>query len=252
MKIVGEGANRVIALHGWLGGSECWGRVPDLIDRSSFTFAFIDYRGYGERFDQEGDFNLSEIAADTIAAADKLGWQEFSVVGHSMGGVAMQQVWANYPDRVLSLVGIAPVPPTGVGMDTVTRQLFERACTDADARRAIVHFGTGNRQTDDWVQNTIREGVAQRSELALQKYLRAWADADLTSILSGRRDIPILALFGEFDGALKEDSQSSIWKKSYDRVKTQTIKNAGHYPMDESPLFLVEKIEFFLKKYEEM
>ena len=35
---------------------------------------------------------MAEAAADAIALADDLGWDRFSLVGHSMSGVAIQHV----------------------------------------------------------------------------------------------------------------------------------------------------------------
>jgi pimeloyl-ACP methyl ester carboxylesterase len=46
---VGHGPRRVIALHGWFGSAHGWGWLPDLIDGDRFTYAFMDYRGYGGR-----------------------------------------------------------------------------------------------------------------------------------------------------------------------------------------------------------
>ena len=47
-----------------------------------------------------GRFTMDEIAGDTLALADELGWDEFDLVGHSMGGMAAQQVLAAEPRRV--------------------------------------------------------------------------------------------------------------------------------------------------------
>ena len=45
----------------------------------------MDLRGYGGRKEVAGEFTMDEAAADAIALADELGWDRFSVVGHSMG-----------------------------------------------------------------------------------------------------------------------------------------------------------------------
>ncbi|WP_306430820.1 alpha/beta fold hydrolase [Streptomyces sp. 2R] len=54
------------------------------------------------------------MAEDALALADGLGWESFSLVGHSMGGKAAQQVLAQAPRRVRKLVGLARSPPVPI------------------------------------------------------------------------------------------------------------------------------------------
>ena len=94
---VGSGDHRVLALHGWFGSALGWGSLPDYLDERQFTYVFPDLRGYGSRRDEPGEFTMAEAAADAIALADSLGWDRFSLVGHSMSGVAIQHVLLQAP-----------------------------------------------------------------------------------------------------------------------------------------------------------
>jgi pimeloyl-ACP methyl ester carboxylesterase len=117
---VGNGPHKVIALRGWFGSARCWGPFVDVLDGADFSYAFLDYRGYGARKEVKGSYTLGEIALDALNATDELGWDKFSLVGHSMGGAAIQHVLAAQPQRVRSLVGITPVPASGVPFDEQT------------------------------------------------------------------------------------------------------------------------------------
>src|ERR1700730_15819517 len=96
---VGRGEHHVIALHGWFGSALRWGSLPDYLNSAQFSYVFPDRRGYGCRRDEAGEFTMAEAAADAIALADALGWDRFSLVGHSMSGVAIQPVLLHAPDR---------------------------------------------------------------------------------------------------------------------------------------------------------
>src|ERR671933_237849 len=98
--VVGSGERRVIALGGWFGSARGWGSFPDYIDPTAFTYAFMDYRGYGGSKDATGEYTVEEIAADALAVADELGWQQFDLVGHSMGAKFIQRVMLDGPTRV--------------------------------------------------------------------------------------------------------------------------------------------------------
>ncbi|MFE1411610.1 alpha/beta fold hydrolase [Streptomyces sp. NPDC058746] len=105
---IGTGPVRVIVLHDWFGTSANWGSVLDYLDPEEFSYAFLDYRGYGERRDVSGRHTLAEIADDVLELADQLGWDTFSLLGHSMGGKAIQQVLVRAPERVEKLIGLTP------------------------------------------------------------------------------------------------------------------------------------------------
>src|ERR1700741_1423879 len=94
---VGSGDHRVIALHGWFGSSLGWGHLTDYLNTAQFTYVFPDFRGYGSRRDEPGEFTMAEAATDTIELANRLGWERFSLVGHSMSGVAVQHVLHQAP-----------------------------------------------------------------------------------------------------------------------------------------------------------
>ena len=97
---VGSGDHRVLAVHGWFGSARGWGSFPYFIDGSAYTYVFMDLRGYGDRKQVAGEFTVDEAAADALAVADDLGWDRFSVVGHTMGGKVGHRLLLQAPDRV--------------------------------------------------------------------------------------------------------------------------------------------------------
>jgi pimeloyl-ACP methyl ester carboxylesterase len=90
-KTIGNGPTKVIVIHGWFWDHRVFASIFDCLDTASHTYAFVDIRGYGNSRNVSGEYTISEVAADAIALADQLGWREFHVVGHSMGGKAAQK-----------------------------------------------------------------------------------------------------------------------------------------------------------------
>jgi len=114
---IGHGPRKVLALNGWFGSSADWSAMNEALDPQAFTYVWFDYRGYGASIGRRGTYTFEETAQDVLELADHLGWERFSLIGHSMGGMAMQRVLLAAPARIERMVGITAVPACGSRMD---------------------------------------------------------------------------------------------------------------------------------------
>ena len=211
----------------------------------------MDYRGYGADQGVPGQYTITEIAADTLTLADELGWPTFSLVGHSMGGSAVQRVAVDAPARVERLVGISPVPASGYPFDDAGWALFEGAVDSADNRRSIIDYTTGNRLTATWLEQMVRYSLETSDRSAFAAYLHAWGRTDFHREVDGNpalADTPVHVIVGEHDPALNVDLMNETWLKWYPRAELETIANAGHYTMFDTPVWLASTIESFLRR----
>lgn len=64
----------------------------------------VDLRGYGDSQKPDSGFTIAQFSKDLIALADKLEIERPIWVGVSMGGMIVQQLALDYPDRVRALV----------------------------------------------------------------------------------------------------------------------------------------------------
>ena len=159
--LIGSGNENVIVLHGWLGDYAVWEPTFPSLALDQFTYAFMDYRGYGKSRDQAGDYTMKEIASDAISLVNHLNWDRFHVIGHSMGGMAMQRLVLDIddPNRVKSAIGIDPVPACGGQINAETWPLFEGAITQDENRYKILDFTTGNRNAVQWLNHMALVGT---------------------------------------------------------------------------------------------
>jgi pimeloyl-ACP methyl ester carboxylesterase len=242
---VGDGEHAVIALHGWFGSAKAWAPLWPHLDTSRFSYFFPDYRGYGSRRGVPGEHTMAELAADTLALADELGLDRFSLMGHSMGGSVMQRVYADAPGRVRALVGISPVPASGVPFDEQGWQLFSGAAAEPANRRAIIDLTTGNRLTGTWLDAMVAHSLANSDAAAFADYLTAWASTDFHADIEGS-DVPVKVIVGVHDPALGEQTARATFQQWYPKLDLEVFPNAGHYAMDETPVALATAVERFL------
>ncbi|HEX5493969.1 MAG TPA: alpha/beta hydrolase [Mycobacteriales bacterium] len=242
--VIGTGPRRVLVLHGWLGDRSSFDAIRPHLG-AEFSYCFVDYRGYGDARGVSGDYTVEEIAGDALATADALGWTDFAVLGHSMGGKAAQSLLLAAPERVRALVGISPVPASGVPLDDDGWALFSGAIEEPANRRVIIDLTTGNRLPAAWLDAMVDRSVDRSDPRAFRGYLDSWATGDFHQRIDGNT-VPVLVLTGAHDPALSAELMRSTWLRWYPNSELVEFADAGHYAPDELPLALVSTVERFL------
>jgi pimeloyl-ACP methyl ester carboxylesterase len=243
---VGSGDHHVLAIHGWFGSARGWGSLPEFLDGSAYTYVFMNLRGYGDRMQVAGEFTVDEVAADALAIADDLGWDRFSMIGHSMGAKFAHRVLLWAPDRVRALVGLNSVPAGAVPFDEQGWALFSGAPENPGNRAAIIDFTTGNKLTKTFINLVAQHSLDNSTVEAFAAYLQAWAKSDFTAEAKVDTATPVKLIVGVNDPALSADVMEQTWRVFFPGAELTILPDAGHYPMFESPVSLATSIEGFL------
>ena len=243
---VGSGDHHVLAIHGWFGSARGWGSLPEFLDRSAYTWVFMNLRGYGDRRATPGEFTVDEVAADALAVADDLGWDRFSVVGHSMGAKFAHRVLLYAPHRVRRLVGLNAVPAGPMPMNPESWALFSGAPTEPQNRAAIIDFTTGNKLTKTFINRVVQHSLDNSTVEAFAGYLQAWAKSDFSAQAQKDTVTPVKLIVGVNDPALSANLMEQTWCVFFPNAELTILPDAGHYPMFESPVALATSIEEFL------
>jgi pimeloyl-ACP methyl ester carboxylesterase len=241
---VGNGPHPVLVLHGWFGDARAFEPIEAWLSGDTFSYVFMDARGYGGMQGTPGAYTIEETATDALALADTLGFPTFSLVGHSMGAMAMEKAAVLAPERVRAMVALTPVPCGGIPFDAAKRALFEGAADRLDNRRTIIDRSTGGRLPASWVEWKAAYSASHSSKEAFAAYFQSWADSDFSEEIAGSH--PAKVLVGEHDSTFNADLMARTWLRRYPFVRVEVLHNAGHYPMNETPLALANAIESFL------
>ena len=62
------------------------------------------------------------------------------------------------------------------------------------------------------------------------------------------KTLPVLVVAGENDPALGPETCKATWLQHYPNARLEVMSNAGHYPMDETPVALATVVEKFLRE----
>jgi pimeloyl-ACP methyl ester carboxylesterase len=242
----GDGPHKVIAVHGWFADRSAYEPLLPDLDREAFQYAMADLRGYGAAKEVMGAFTTGEAAADLVGLADRLGFERFSLLGHSMGGSIAQRLLALCPDRIRRLVGVSPVPASGLPLSPEQWELFSDAAQKPENRRTIIDITTGGVRPAAWLDRMVARSLDRSDTKAFRAWLDSWAGEDFHTQIKGA-DVPALAVTGALDPALSAELTRQTWMSWYPRGELVELASAGHYAMDETPLELIRVVEDFLR-----
>lgn len=242
----GHGGRPLVLCHGFTGAKEDFADWVDRFAAQGWWVVAPDLRGHGASSQPEGEehYSLAVMAADLQALADDLGWQGFSLLGHSMGGMIAQHLALEAPHRVERLVlmdthhgpveGLDP-EVVAIGLDVLRTQGLPALLELIDALPAAPRTPSEER---------IRAERPGYAEFADAKVHRCSASmyAAMGQELSGRADrlaelaslaMPVRVVVGEEDRGFIEAS-----RRMADAIATAdlvVIADASHSPQFENP-----------------
>jgi pimeloyl-ACP methyl ester carboxylesterase len=105
------GGERVLALHGWLDNAASFDALAPLMDNVELVALDLPGHGRSAHRPRGAWYHFVDYGTDVIAAADALGWSEFTLLGHSLGGALASVLAAALPQRVRELWLIEALGP---------------------------------------------------------------------------------------------------------------------------------------------
>ena len=194
----GEGPPLVL-VHGYLGGSDMWRAEIDVFS-DRFDVVAPDLAGFGASAHLTAPDSIDGHARQVFALLDDLGVERFHLLGHSMGGMIVQQMAALKPARITKLVcyGTGPrgvLPDRFETIEESRRRLTSDGLSATARRIAATWFVEGEQAAG--YQRCVEVGAKATLQAALAS-LDAWEGWDGRAAL-GEIACPTLVVWGERD-----------------------------------------------------
>ena len=242
-KKIGTGYPLVL-IHGYLGGQSMWKFQEEL--KNDYDLIMPSLAGYGESSHMTAPSSIKENANQVFELLDYLKIEKFNLLGHSMGGMIVQEMAALYPERINKLICF------GTGSIGVLPNRFE---TINESRTKIKKFGLNKVRQDiaktwfidyligDGFNLCIDEGKKASTQAALAS-LDAWECWD------GREQLkhikcPTLIIWSDKDRSY-DWSQQKILKKGIVDSRLEIIENCAHNSHMEKPKLFNKMVKDFL------
>jgi len=254
----------IILVHGLMSHRGVWARTAEALKEDFFCIA-PDLLGFGDSDKpKDGDYSIAKQAERILKVADHFGFDNFIIIGHSMGGQIATYLAATLaPQCVSKLVSVDGV---------VTGKLSERVQNITRRMTAIAQripslydlswilskwkpysyrafqswfYKIKELPFDSWEADRYH---ASNSGIALST-TRAWDSlnaADLTSMLKNIT-VPTLVIFGNQDETVPV-AQAHLFKERLADAQLVVIDECGHFPMYEKFEEYMKPISEFLAK----
>lgn len=236
---VGEGGPALVFLHFWGGSSRTWGPVIENLSRVARCIA-IDFRGWGRSNKDATDHELETLADDVIGVVDALRLEEFTIVGHSMGGKVAQLVAARRPEGLKQLILIAPAPPTSLGVPKEQRQGMLASYQAREGAEQVVGILAARP-----LSQAHREQVVEDILSGSPDAKRAWPEKGMTQDISAeasRITVPVHVIVGGADNIETEASLRAAFGKVVPGTEFTVLPGVGHLSPLEVPAEVVAAI----------
>lgn len=242
----GAGGHPLMFVHGFTGAKEDFTDFLEPLAERGWHAVSPDLRGHGASDHPPGQdaYSFEILAADLLALADALGWDRFTIVGHSMGGALAQRLALNHPSRLAAVGLVATFHGRVQGVDPALVQLGTAIVSQSgmtglaralEAHRAVnegpeTSFERLVRRRPGYAEWTESKLLATSSELWLALAPRFLDDTDRLVALT-TLNLPTAVIVGELDGAMLDDCRRLA--AAIPGASLAVIRGAGHSPQFE-------------------
>jgi 3-oxoadipate enol-lactonase len=218
-----------------------WGR-PFLDElEAHFDCVVFDNRGMGLSGEAELPFTVADMAEDTAALLDALGWETAHVVGISMGGMIAQELALAHPERIRTLtIGASYCGgPEGTLMAPEDLQMLGAAYASGKPEQVFramweINLSPGFREDDSRFAAFVEMGSALPApQPVVLQQMRA-CGAHKTDDRLGRISLPTLVIHGDVDRLLGYENGREI-AALIPTARLETLEGIGHMFWWEQP-----------------
>jgi pimeloyl-ACP methyl ester carboxylesterase len=250
-RIIGEGRPLLI-LHGFLGSGDNWKTLAKQFAQEGFQVHLVDQRNHGRSF-HAPDFSYELMVADLKAYSLYHGLDNFSLIGHSMGGKTAMLFACDHSEMLDKLI-VADIGPKFYPQHhQVILEGLKNLSQNSEAL-------SSRKNADQFLGNYIKE-IGVRMFLLKNLYwkepnilgLRVNLEALITNIEEIGKPLDALKRYqgdtlflkGERSDYILEEDEIDIMN-AFAKAQIKTIPKAGHWLHAENPTDFYQEVINFL------
>jgi len=244
-----------VFVHGLGENTPSWRFQTDFFSQTFRTVA-LDLRGHARSEDGSVPITLDLFAADVIGLLDYLGIDKAHFIGHSMGGVILQEIAALYPERILSLIlsstaGFFEPPANTTNLELRLNRIDTLPMSEIGTLIAKVACAPDFEERQPVIFAEVQETFQQNRTVPYRQATVATFGTALADhrASSAQIKVPTLIMVGELDLTTPLPDSINLLKL-IPGSKLQILRNAAHLTKYEVPQEYNRAVAEFLAPFE--
>lgn len=236
-----------VMVHGYFGGSAQWAREMDYLSQQ-FDVIAVDLPGFGDSCAMNAPQTIEGFAQAVLNQLDVIGVAKFRLLGHSMGGMIVQEMCRLALQRVtqLYLYGTGPIgliPGRFETMEESRQRLKTDGVIATSSRISAKWFIRGAADPFHPLCAQLGSQASEDAALAGLNAMESWDGRNFLSSLL----VPTQLIWGEKDKSYNFEQVESLWRGIPD-CSLAVIPAASHAAHLEQPAIFREIMSASLQR----
>ena len=230
---VGKGFPFVF-VHGYLGSSEMWNFQKEFFSKQ-YRVIIPALPGFGESYNVKSLDSINKMAREIIDLLDQKNIDKFNLIGHSMGGMIVQEITKLIGDRVNKLIcfatgSIGEIPGRFETIDETREKLKKDGIEFSFSRVPKKWFVKGDKDKNYYLcKNAVKDVSLEAADNALLAMKNWRGKEDLKNIKN-----ETLIIWGDKDTSYNFDQVDTL-KKNIKNSRLEIFKDCAHNVHLEQP-----------------
>ena len=223
-----------VFVHGYLGSSKMWNFQKEFFSKH-YRVIIPALPGFGESHNIKSLDSINKMAREIIDLLDQKNIDKFNLIGHSMGGMIVQEITKLIGDRVNKLIcfatgSIGEIPGRFETIDETREKLKKDGTEVSFSRVPKKWFVKGDKDKNYFLcKNAIKDVSLEAADNALLAMKNWRGKEDLKNIKN-----ETLIIWGDKDTSYNFDQVDTL-KKNIKNSRLEIFKDCAHNVHLEQP-----------------
>jgi pimeloyl-ACP methyl ester carboxylesterase len=217
----------VVLVHGYLGSSEMWCLQRDYLSKF-FRVISPALPGFGESYEAQSLDSINDMAKFVINIIDEKKIDKFNLLGHSMGGMIVQEIAKLAGDRINKLIcfatgSIGEIPGRFEPIDETRKRLKEEGADISFSRVPKKWFVKGDKDKNYYLCSNAVQNVSSETADNALKAMKNWSGIDNLKNIKNKT----LIVWGDKDTSYNFEQVDTL-NKNIKNSKLEIFKDCAH------------------------
>tara|TARA_B100000131_G_scaffold194171_1_gene186711 strand:- start:4265 stop:5017 length:753 start_codon:yes stop_codon:yes gene_type:complete len=236
----------LVLVHGFMGSSEMWNFQKEHL-KKNFRIISPALPGFGESYKAKSLDSINDMAKFVLTCVDEKKIKKFHLMGHSMGGMIVQEIAKISGDKINKLIcfatgSIGEMPGRFESIEKSIARIKNEGIKESIKKIPPKWFIKGNKDKNYYLCEKAAANISEETSVNALLAMKKWRGINNLKNIKNKT----LIIWGDQDKSYNFD-QVDILIKNIPNSDLKVMKGCCHNAHLENPQKFNELVESFLK-----